>query len=38
MPEKVESVVDEVKDWFEVLFGGSGDNGQQQNPGSGNRK
>ena len=38
MPEKVESVIDEVKDWFEVLFGGSRDNGQQQNPGASNRK
>ena len=24
VPEKAESVVDEVKDWFKVLFGGSG--------------
>ncbi len=28
MPEKVESVVDEVKDWFQVLFGGSNEDRQ----------
>ena len=34
IPETVETVVDEVKDWFEVLFGGSNKDSNRRNSGA----